>query len=66
MPSCGDVQQVATVSAVGLLDRWLDDHPDFVVTPGGETRHRGGERLPAHPALPGLGPAVDRFFRQLG
>jgi len=29
-------------------------------------RHGSGDRLPAHPALPGLEPPVDRFFRQLG
>lgn len=37
----------------------------LVVTAGGESRHRPGERLPPHPALPGLAPAVERFFRQL-
>src|SRR5438046_1725451 len=37
----------------------------LVVTAGGESRHRPGERLPPHPALPGLEPAVERFFRQL-
>jgi Uma2 family endonuclease len=37
----------------------------LVVTAGGESRHRPGERLPPHPALPGLEPPVERFFRQL-
>ena len=36
-----------------------------VVTAAGETRHATGDRLPPHPALPGLEPAVERFFRQL-
>ena len=36
-----------------------------VVTAGGETRHAVGDRLPPHPALRGLEPAVERFFRQL-
>jgi Uma2 family endonuclease len=31
MPPCGDVQQGVTVSVIGLLDRWLDDHPEFFV-----------------------------------
>lgn len=30
-----------------------------------ESKHRGGERLPADPDLPGLNPTVDRLFRQL-
>ena len=37
----------------------------LVVTAGGETRHAAGDCLPPHPALPGLEPAVERFFRQL-
>ena len=37
-----------------------------VVTAAGETRHATGDRLPPHPALPGLEPPVERFFRQLG
>jgi len=37
----------------------------LVVTAGGESRHRPGDRLPPHPALPGLEPVVERFFRQL-
>ena len=36
-----------------------------VVTASGETRHAVGDRLPPHSALPGLEPAVERFFRQL-
>ena len=36
-----------------------------VVTASGETRHAVGDRLPPHPALPGLAPSVERFFRQL-
>ena len=31
MPPCADVQQQVTVSVVGVLDRWLDDHAGFVV-----------------------------------
>jgi Uma2 family endonuclease len=30
MPPCGDVQQDLAVRVAGLIDRWLDDHPDFV------------------------------------
>jgi Uma2 family endonuclease len=30
-----------------------------------ESRHGSGDRLPAHPALPGLEPPVARFFQQL-
>ncbi len=37
-----------------------------VVTAAGETRLATGDRLPPHPALPGLEPPVERFFRQLG
>jgi len=148
MPPCGVVQQGVSVSAVGILDRWLDEHPEFfvggneagmilgkdvrgaeaavwrrdavdprttgyvrvppilvievagreegetelwkrarwylghgvaavwlalpktlevvVVTAAGETRHATGDRLPPHPALPGLEPPVEGFFRQLG
>jgi hypothetical protein len=32
-----------------------------VVTAAGETRHATGDRLPPHPALPGLEPPVERF-----
>ena len=142
------MQQGVSVSAVGILDRWLDEHPEFfvggneagmilgkdvrgaeaavwrrdavdprttgyvrvppilvievagreegetelwkkarwylghgvaavwlalpktlevvVVTAAGETRHATGDRLPPHPALPGLEPPVEGFFRQLG
>jgi Uma2 family endonuclease len=38
----------------------------IVVSPDGEVRCGSGERLPANPALPGLEPPVERFFRQLG
>src|SRR5213080_2457082 len=31
MPPCGVVQQGVSVSAVGILDRWLDEHPEFFV-----------------------------------
>jgi hypothetical protein len=31
IPPCGHSRQVTTVSAVGILDRWLDDHRDFAV-----------------------------------
>ena len=37
----------------------------LVLTPTGESRHGPGDRLPPHPALPELEPAVDRFSRQL-
>ena len=53
----------------GVAVVWLvlpETREVLVVTAGGETRHAVGERLPPHPALPGLGPAVERFFRQLG
>lgn len=30
MPPCGDVQQQVSWSVVGVLDRWLDEHPEFV------------------------------------
>jgi Uma2 family endonuclease len=148
MPPCGDVQQAVAFSTAGVVDRWLDDHPEFfvggneagllfgrdvrgaevavwrreavgpltggyvrvppilavevagreenepalrakaawylargvqvvwlvlpatrevvVVGPEGERRQGPGERLGAHPALPGLEPAVEAFFRQLG
>ncbi|HUE31213.1 MAG TPA: Uma2 family endonuclease, partial [Verrucomicrobiae bacterium] len=36
-----------------------------VVMASGESRHAAGDRLPLHPALPGLAPPVERFFRQL-
>ena len=36
-----------------------------VMTSDGETLHTAGERLPAHPELPDLVPAVDEFFEQL-
>jgi Uma2 family endonuclease len=36
-----------------------------VMRPDGETRHGAGDKLPPHPELPGLEPAVARFFRQL-
>lgn len=31
MPPCGAVQQAVAASVAGVLDRWLDDHPDFFV-----------------------------------
>ncbi len=31
MPPCGFVQQRVAISVAGILDRWLDDHPEFVV-----------------------------------
>lgn len=36
-----------------------------VITRDRATRHRPGERLPTHPALPGLEPDVADFFSQL-
>ena len=147
MPPCGDVQQQVAVSVVGVIDRWLDEHPEFaaggneagmmfgrdvrgaeaaiwrrealgpltgkyvrvppllavevagreegepelrrkaswyldhgvhvvwvvlpavrevlVITRDGERCCMAGEALPEHPDLPGLGPVVERFFRQL-
>jgi Uma2 family endonuclease len=59
--------------------RWYFDHGARVVwivlsssrevvvlRPDGESRHGVGDCLPLHAALPGLVPAVERFFRQLG
>jgi Uma2 family endonuclease len=37
----------------------------LVVTRAGESRHRIGERIPAHPQLSGLAPQVDDLFRQV-
>jgi Uma2 family endonuclease len=37
-----------------------------VLRPVGEARVRSGDRLPEAPELPGLTPAVDGLFRQLG
>jgi Uma2 family endonuclease len=147
MPPCGDLQQLVTMSAAGILMGWQRDHRDFVVggneagmilggdvrgadaavwrriergpTTGGYVRvppilaveiagqgedepalrekaswylghgvelvwlvlprprdlvlitrehashHRPGDRLPSHPALPGLEPNVAEFFAQL-
>ncbi|MCI0636206.1 MAG: Uma2 family endonuclease, partial [Actinobacteria bacterium] len=31
MPPCGDVQQQVAISVAGVFDRWLDEHPEFVV-----------------------------------
>ena len=31
MPPSGDVQQDVSTAVAGLLDRWLDQHPEFVV-----------------------------------
>src|SRR5256886_13827032 len=31
MPPCGGIQQGVSVSVVGILDRWHDEHPDFLV-----------------------------------
>jgi Uma2 family endonuclease len=31
MPPCGDIQQDVAASVVGLLDRWGELHPDFVI-----------------------------------
>jgi Uma2 family endonuclease len=52
----------------GVKVVWLvltDTRDILVVTSDRETRCRAGERLPAHPELPGLEPAVDRFFAHL-
>src|SRR5262249_12781472 len=37
----------------------------IVVTAEGQMRHAVGERLPAHPELPGLQPEVAELFRQV-
>src|SRR5881628_873435 len=29
MPPCGDRQQAVSVSVVGILDRWGEEHPEF-------------------------------------
>ena len=53
----------------GVLVIWLilaDAREVVVLTVDRDTRHRTGALLPPHPALPGLAPAVDRFFAQLG
>jgi Uma2 family endonuclease len=42
-----------------------DEREVIAVTAAGETRHRAGERLPAHPHLPGLEPEVAELFRQV-
>jgi Uma2 family endonuclease len=147
MPPCGDIQQDVAGSVAGILDRWLDEHGDFVfgtneagmllggdvrgadaavwrrtdavprtggfrrmppilaieivgrdedecdlrekaswylshgvravwivlpatrevlvVRAGGELRVREGQRLPAHPDLPGLEPEVAQLFKRL-
>lgn len=52
----------------GVLIVWIvlpESREVVVVTASGETRHVMGEQLPAHPALPGLEPAVAAFFTQL-
>lgn len=53
----------------GVLVVWLvleDTREVVVLRPDGEGRHRAGEKLSAHPELPGLTPEVDGFFRHLG
>lgn len=53
----------------GVTVVWLvlPETREVVVLHGkGETRHRAGDRVPAHPDLPGLAPEVDLFFRRLG
>jgi Uma2 family endonuclease len=52
----------------GVLLVWIvlpESREVVVVTAPAEARHVMGERLPAHPALPGLEPAVAAFFTQL-
>jgi Uma2 family endonuclease len=54
--------------AAGAAVVWLlfpAERRVVVVTPGGERAHHPGERLPAHPGLPGLAPLVDELFRQV-
>ena len=53
----------AGVEVVWLI---LPESRDVVVlVPGAESRHRREDRIPAHPALPGLEPNVADFFAQL-
>lgn len=53
---------------VGVQIVWLvlPEHREVVVlTAAGESRHRKGDNLPEHPALPGLAPTVSDLFLQL-
>ncbi|MCI0570198.1 MAG: Uma2 family endonuclease [Myxococcaceae bacterium] len=52
----------------GVQVVWLvlpDSQEVVVMRPRRSSRHRVGEVVPAHPALPGLTPAVAEFFRQM-
>ena len=54
--------------AAGVPIVWLvlpEVREVVVVTEAGSSRHRSGERLPAHPLLPGLEPTVDELFVQV-
>jgi Uma2 family endonuclease len=52
----------------GVRAIWIvlpDSREVVVVTEAGEGRYRVGERIPAHPDLPGLSPEVSELFAQL-
>jgi len=52
----------------GVTVVWLvlpDSRELVVLTAGGDDRFGKGQRLPDHPALPGLEPLVDDPFRQV-
>jgi Uma2 family endonuclease len=54
--------------AAGVPIVWLllaEVREVVVVTEAGASRYRSGERLPAHPLLPGLEPTVDELFVQV-
>ena len=54
--------------AAGVPIVWLllaEVREVVVVTEAGASRCRSGERLPPHPLLPGLEPAVDELFVQV-
>ncbi len=61
-------EKAAWYLARGVSVVWivLTDSAEVVcLMPDGDLRLRSGERLPAHPALPGLEPMVDDFFCQV-
>jgi len=55
--------------AAGVQVVWLvlaDEREVVVITPGDERRFGAADRIPEHPALPGLAPNVADLFRQIG